>query len=256
MMLVRVILCLPFLLYACWSDIKTRKVTNRLWPPMISLGIVLLILDAVNSGIQSLIPAAVAIGVVFVFVYIIYYFGVFGGADAKALILIGLMVPLYPSITLFGYDLPFAGVPIHRLFALSVLGNGVFLSIIIPVVIFIYNLTELFKGKKMPERLFLLLVGYRREVKKLKDYKHLRLLESYEETGDGRVHKRYKLGGVKIDDEVIEELEKWLGSGKIGTEVWVTPGLPFMIPITLGFLSAVVWGDLIDSLVKLALGLI
>jgi preflagellin peptidase FlaK len=27
--------------------------------------------------------------------------------------------------------------------------------------------------------------------------------------------------------------------------VWITPGLPFMIPITAGFITAVVFGDLI-----------
>jgi preflagellin peptidase FlaK len=38
--------------------------------------------------------------------------------------------------------------------------------------------------------------------------------------------------------------------GIINDEVWVTPGLPFMIPITLGFFVTVVYGDMITELTK------
>jgi preflagellin peptidase FlaK len=38
--------------------------------------------------------------------------------------------------------------------------------------------------------------------------------------------------------------------GLIKDDVWVTPGLPFMIPITLGFFVAAFYGDLITELTK------
>jgi len=221
---------------------------------MFVLGVLFLTLDAITGGVQSLIPSLLSIVVVFLFIYIIYYFGVFGGADAKALIMIGLMVPLYPVITLSGYDLPLAGIPIHRIFALSVLGNCALLSVVIAVLwVLLINLVDLARDRKMPDRFFLLFVGYRKDIESLKGSRHLRLLERYEETEDGSVSKRYRLGGVKIDDDLIEEVEEHLASGEIDTKVWVTPGLPLMISITVGFVIAVVCGDLIDLLVRLSI---
>ena len=223
---------------------------------MIVLGISFLIIDVLKGGVQSLIPSLLSITVVFLFIYLIYYLGVFGGADAKAFIMIGLMVPMYPTITLSGYDLPLAGIPIHRIFALSVLGNCAFLSVIIAVLwVFLINIVDLARDRKMPDRLFLLFLGYRKDIESLKDSRHLRLLDRYEEMEDGSVRKRYRMGGVKIDDDLIRELEKYAASGKIEKKVWVTPGIPLMISITAGFVVAVIWGDLIDILVRLSIGI-
>jgi len=223
---------------------------------MIVLGISFLIIDVLKGGVQSLIPSLLSITVVFLFIYLIYYLGVFGGADAKAFIMIGLMVPIYPTITLSGYDLPLAGIPIHRIFALSVLGNCAFLSVIIAVLwVFLINIVDLARDRKMPDRLFLLFLGYRKDIESLKDSRHLRLLDRYEEMEDGSVRKRYRMGGVKIDDDLIRELEKYAASGKIEKKVWVTPGIPLMISITAGFVVAVIWGDLIDILVRLSIGI-
>ncbi|OFV67125.1 MAG: peptidase A24 [Candidatus Syntrophoarchaeum caldarius] len=223
---------------------------------MIVLGISFLIIDVLKGGVQSLIPSLLSITVVFLFIYLIYYLGVFGGADAKAFIMIGLMVPMYPTITLSGYDLPLAGIPIHRIFALSVLGNCAFLSVIIAVLwVLLINLVDLARDRKMPDRLFLLFLGYRKDIEGLRDSRHLRLLDRYEEMEDGSVRKRYRMGGVKIDDDLIGELEKYAASGKIEKKVWVTPGIPLMISITAGFVVAVIWGDLIDILVRLSIGI-
>jgi len=43
---------------------------------------------------------------------------------------------------------------------------------------------------------------------------------------------------------MIGKLEKWRKKGKIGEEVWVQALLPFMIAITLGFFTAVAFGNL------------
>ncbi|AKB76316.1 Signal peptidase, type IV - prepilin/preflagellin [Methanosarcina lacustris Z-7289] len=44
---------------------------------------------------------------------------------------------------------------------------------------------------------------------------------------------------------MISRLEAHEEQGRLGSTVWVTPGLPFMIPITASFVLAVILGDLI-----------
>jgi len=44
---------------------------------------------------------------------------------------------------------------------------------------------------------------------------------------------------------MLSRLEAHEEQGLLGSTVWVTPGLPFMIPITASFVLAVILGDLI-----------
>jgi preflagellin peptidase FlaK len=75
------------------------------------------------------------------------------------------------------------------------------------------------------------------------------LLHSYEsEEGagkEGTVKRKFVLGGAEIDDTIIERLKNYRTQGKINEDVWVTPGLPYMLFITAGFFIALFYGNLI-----------
>ena len=45
-------------------------------------------------------------------------------------------------------------------------------------------------------------------------------------------------------------LLKWKAEGKVGDKVWVTPKIPFLIPILLGFLVAIIYGDILTQVVS------
>ncbi len=64
------------------------------------------------------------------------------------------------------------------------------------------------------------------------------------EVVNGKVQSRFGLGGVEINEKTIMELENLSEGGLIKDEVRVTPGLQFMISITLGFFTAAFYGDL------------
>lgn len=57
--------------------------------------------------------------------------------------------------------------------------------------------------------------------------------------------KTFSRTGLNFDADQKPELEEYLKKGLIEKDIWVTPGLPFMLSITAGFITAVVFGDLI-----------
>ncbi len=78
-------------------------------------------------------------------------------------------------------------------------------------------------------------------------------MHDYDET-DNKVRRHWVFKGTEIDDYSVGELTKWRDAGKIGEKVWVTPKLPFLIPITLGFLAAVFYGDILMQVISTLMG--
>jgi len=253
--LLRVLVATLLLGYSCTTDWKIRRARNELWYIMGGLGLLFAAYEFWQNGfdINYLIWYAVGILFIYALVYMIFRVGGFGGADAKALIAIAFLfpAPMYPAISLGGYSFPFASGVMSPVFALAVLGNAVALNIVVPLGMFLYNLATTSPGELLsnPVGAF---TGYRARIGELKG-KHLRLMYHYDETGD-KVSKRWVFKGSEIDDESLEELSKWRDAGKIGDRVWVTPKLPFLIPITLGFLAGIFYGDILMLVVSTLMG--
>ena len=200
--------------------------------------------DILTKGTPYIIFLFLSAGLIFVLVYILFQIGTFGGADAKSLIAISIILPAYPVIQAFGNNFPL-NMPLIDLFAFGILGNAVLLTVVVPLGLAAYNIIKL--GLKIDNPLYIF-IGYKSSISNLAN-KHIKLIQSFEEE-NGQVKFRFKRGGVEINDEVISELKSLSDKGLINDEVWVTPGLPFMIPITLGFFVAVFYGDLITELTK------
>ncbi|MEA3282394.1 MAG: A24 family peptidase C-terminal domain-containing protein [Euryarchaeota archaeon] len=248
--LIKLFICLIFLLYSCRCDLKTRTVPNELWGVVFVAALPFVIADALAQGSRYLMFMAVSVVGTYVVVYILFWLGAFGGADAKALIALSFIFPAFPDITVFGYGLPLSGAPPPDIFAFSTLANAVLLNIFVPIGILAYNLYTLPVRETMKKPWYLV-VGYKCRISDLKG-RHIRLIEDFECEG-GVVKKRFTRGGVKIDDIVLKRLEQFASRGLIGKRVWVTPRLPFMIPITVGFVAAVVYGDLISNCMMMLL---
>ena len=239
--ILKVLSCMPFLLYACYSDIKTRRVVNEVWFVMFGVGYIFIVHDLVMYGFPYLIRNILSFMFIFAFVYILFQFGAFGGADAKVLMVISLIIPVYPVITLGQTLLPFSGVPPINIFAFSVFANSVILTIVVPIGLLVYNLLK--DPKTSLKKPLYMFIGYIMPINELQQG-HFRMIESYSRTNEG-VKFKFSRSGTDITSDVVSELQALYKSGKIEDGVWVTPGLPFMIPITAGFITAVVFGDLI-----------
>ncbi len=242
--ILKILFCTPFLIYSCYSDIKTRRVTNNLWLIMLAGSVFFVIYDISAYGFSYLQRLFFSAGIIFVFVYILFQLGTFGGADAKSLIVLSIIFPAYPAFQAFGYSFPL-NKPLIDLFAFGIFGNAVLLTIVVPLGLAVYNLSKM--GLHIDNPLYIF-VGYKSKISDLAN-KHIKLIQNFEVI-NGEVKFRFKRGGVEINERTINELKIFLQKGLIKDEVWVTPGLPFMIPITLGFFVSVLYGDMITELTR------
>ncbi|VVB85646.1 Preflagellin peptidase [uncultured archaeon] len=242
--ILKIILCTPFLVYSCYSDIKTRRVTNNVWLVMLTGGVFFVLYDIMTIGISYLPRLLISAGLIFAFVYLLFQIGTFGGADAKSLIVLSIILPAYPEFQALGHTFPL-NKPLIDLFAFGIFGNAVLLTIVVPIALAVYNISK--KGLHIDNPLYIF-IGYKSKISNLAN-RHIKMIQDFEEI-DGKVRFFFKRGGVEINEKKISELKNLRKMGLITDEVWVTPGLPFMIPITLGFFVAGFYGDLIFELTK------
>ncbi len=245
--LLKMIYCTPFLLYSCYTDLQTRRVSNQVWKVMLIGGGLFAAYDIINTGMPALLGLVLSVGIIFIFVYILFQFGAFGGADAKCLIVLAIIIPVYPLIELSGVEYPLTGIPLINLFTFTVFGNAILLTIVVPLALFFYNLIAL-KPREILKDPAYLFVGYKTDISKLQG-RHIKLIHE-RLLVDGVLQTRFKRGGVDIEEDIINELETFAHNDLMNRHVWVTPGMPFIIPITLGFYTAIFFGDLIFYLTR------
>lgn len=241
--ILKILFTILFLLYACYTDLKARRVSNKVWKYMLILGSVFVISELFTGGVPY-IKALIFSGVlVFVSAYILFQLGAFGGGDAKGLMVLSILFPLYPVFLFSGEFYPLLGLPPVGLFTFTVLGNALLVTSLVPLGMFCYNLLHF--SPEMLKNPFYMFIGYRVEVPSLKNREYLSLLEKFELDEKGVVIRKFARTRLDFDANRRPELEEYVKRGLIEKEVWVTPGLPFMLSITAGFITAVVFGDLI-----------
>ncbi|MCE8426617.1 MAG: prepilin peptidase [Candidatus Methanoperedens sp.] len=246
--ILKILFCIPFLFYSCYSDIRTRRVSNDLWLIMLFGSSFFVLYDISVYRTSYLLHLIFSAGFTFGFVYILFQLGTFGGADAKSLIVLSIILPAYPDINVLGSIFPL-NRPLIDLFAFGVLGNAVLLTITVPITLALYNLIKMHGSLEEPLFIF---IGYKTKISKLDSKKHIKLIQDIENNEKG-IRFIFKRGGRELDEGIIQELKGLAKKGLIGDYIWVTPGLPFMIPITLGFFVAVFYGDMITELTKFLL---
>ncbi len=233
--IIRILVCIPFLLYACYSDLNTRKVPNKTWHLMIFVGIMLAFLDILDQGVDLLVRLSILVIFLSIFAYLLFRIKLLGGADTKAIIAISIFIPNFPLT-------PLKGIPFLNLFVFSVFGNAVLLMLPLPLLLFLYNLTQL-SLDDLKKDFFYSFLGYKYNISEMRN-RHIKIIERYNGQDDGNIIKRFVLRGADVDDQTLRSMQQLAKDKKIPEKVWVTPDIPFMIPLTLGFIIALVYGDL------------
>jgi len=257
---------LCFLLYASWSDHKTREVSNRVWIIYAPVALSLSLADFLLFDPSRLPFFALSFGVTAGIAILLFYTGAFGGADSKALMCIALALP-FSTETLF-YPLIAGGLsPISQiLFPLTVFSNGVLFAAATGVYMVFYNVLwhrrtgkKTFEGtlasESIGKKLVAMITGHKVSIVKLKEKWHIYPMEDVEDENCANQPKR-KLVVVPKDegrDEIVARLSKAVSSGRIDSYVWATPGLPMLIFITAGLVVALLFGDIVWLLVSFML---
>jgi len=263
---VKVTLSLVFLLYASWSDYKTREVSNRVWVLFAPLALFLSITELLLYEPSKLPFLGLSFGITAVIAFVLFYSGGFGGADSKALMCIALALPFSPE-TLFAPVLATGVSPLsHDLFPFTVFSNAVLFAAATGIYMLLYNIIwhkktgkKTFEGtlatESMGKKIVTLITGYKVSLAKLKEKWHVYPMEDIEENGENPLKR--KLVVVPRDEgrsEVVARLSKAVDAGKIDAYVWATPGLPMLIFITIGLIIALLFGDIVWMLVSFVLG--
>jgi preflagellin peptidase FlaK len=227
----RLVLVAGMFIYTGYRDLKDREVEDRPWIVLAAAGLVLLAIDmAYSFSWDHLLLVLLSIGISAGIGWGLYYFQFYGGADAKALTTLAFLLPLYQAR--FSW---------HLFAPIVVLGNGLLLTMSLPLALLTYNLSRLLKGEEIFEgfeaepahrKLLACLLGYR--AKRSRPEQFLFALE--ERVGDA---KRFRFLVGRLDEEFVE-----------GEEIWVTPGIPLLIYIGAGFGAMLLVGDLFGLIIR------
>ena len=325
------LVAVPVFAWAAYRDIETRRVPNRTWLPLLVAGVVALAWDGwlvLDQGAFSqrlfAVRVVLSLGLVAPLGYVFWRLGGFGGADAKAVISLAVLFPVYPS-----FYLELGTLPLNRatlgVFSLTILSNTVIVGLAYPLLLALRNLPRgeitpaMFVGR--PVAVDAILAEYGRllegpdgfsrrglDVDALRMYLRWRgvtfeqiranpdryrhpLPAARNDPGDGSIaadERALTDGGVVAESEsadagdsdaeeeelrpAIRPLDTWGAErflsehsayGTTPTElreglevltesdrerVWLTPGIPFILPMFAGLLIALTYGDLLFAL--------
>ncbi|MFB6103669.1 MAG: prepilin peptidase [Halobacteriaceae archaeon] len=289
----------PVLGWAAWRDLRTRRVPNEVWYPLAVLGVALFgweVLAAESGSGRVVYAMALSVGIVVPLAYLFWRIGGFGGADAKAFMVLAVVFPTYPT-----YYLPSVALPLVRatvgVFSLTVLTNAVLMGVVYPVGLAVLNVARGHHSRWM-------FVGRPLDWSAVPTA-HGRLLSSPPDGTGGldldalRMYLRWRQttlaalradpdrrdpatipeergdptdGAVRPDGGDLEDpwgAEAFLAEAgpaygttadelrdglAVLTErdtVWISPGIPFVVPLLAGLVVALTYGDVLVALLTL-----
>jgi archaeal preflagellin peptidase FlaK len=261
----KIILSLTILLYASWSDHKTREVSNRVWAIYAPIALCLTLAELLLYDPAKLPFFGLSFGVTAVFALILFYSGGFGGADSKALMCIALALP-FSTGTLFTPLIPSGISPLSQnIFPLTIFSNSVLFAAASGLYMILRNLThrattgkKLFEGtltsESIGKKLLVMITGYKVPIAKLKEKWHVYPMEDLDPEENPLKRKLVVVPKDEGRDEIVERLSNAISTDKISDCVWATPGLPMLIFVTIGLIVALIFGDLVWILVSFLLG--
>ena len=305
--MVRITVAVVLLLYASYADIKTRRISDKVWIAMYAIAIFLNVFQVYYNG-GSYKVAGVAVGVSVIIIgglsYLLYRLYIFHGADYKALFGISLILPVVPNlgplplnnpswitdaVLLLRADSISAFLAeLNQYFAVELFGFTVFVNTaVFSSLFFLSNIIYNVRNDDFDIRHPLRSTCARKISKGEIPDTYAKIIESTEEDNpikrgfnfivNGLTglstgfyaeylewHRNQKLKDPDTDihsleeielENFIEDKEDWFSddvredkktaeSVLERNSVWVTPSIPFIVPITAGLITSVIFGNI------------
>ena len=103
LLVLKVVVSLWFLLVASSHDLKSRLVPNGVWKYFLPIAFLFGVVECVLFGFVAVSWFFVSVGLTCALAFGGFYFKLFGGADAKCLLCLGLCFPFFPFTYLPGF---------------------------------------------------------------------------------------------------------------------------------------------------------
>ncbi len=215
------------------QDYKTRMIDNRIWIAMISSGVLMTAYETFKY--ETYIFAAMAILPTLILSGILWFLGLYGGADIKALLSLSLLLPYPPFPT---------RNPVLVSFPLTVFINANILSLSLPIFNLIHNSSLIIKGKPIfhgfdepfHRKIIAVLIGRPVKPSKVGTIRFHAIMEK-------KLNGARKFVFLPKIESYIERKENFEND-----YVWVTPGIPFIVFLTFGLILSLLYGDLTIAL--------
>lgn len=240
----RIATCACMLAIASILDVKSREIPDKVWLIFGGFGALLTAVELLDTpaGNRAAFSIHYATGIALMsFIgYATYRTGLFGGADPKALLAIAVILPTYSA----GY------FTFHDFAAISILSNALIASTTAMLYNIIRNSVSVARGVPIFEgmsegrmkRALAFAVGF-------PSSSPGRYVFEMEAT-DGSGNRRFRFNPASYDDFFAPTGQRENTKGRRRT--WVTPALPFIVYIGIGFAINLVIGDLFALVLKLA----
>lgn len=302
---IRVAVILLILLYASYTDIKRRRVDNRVWIPPMIIAAGLIGYEAYTVGaLETFAVTLLSVSVIGGLAYVLFYFRVIYGADYKAFVVIALLLPTHPEFMNFPiYDMSVESTSsdlvdvdnlgelffaANRHIALHTFGFTVLInSALCSVVYFFMNAYHNIRvGQFDIKRPLRSTCAKQIPAEEITDH-HAQVIRETESNNPIRRgieflsnglkgvsadfyrdylewhrNRRFKSEEAELSDideievgEFAEESEEWVIDDPKEDkelaeiilnkdEIWITPGIPFIVPMTLGVIFSIFLGNL------------
>lgn len=305
------LLVIPVFAWIAWEDYKTRRIPSRIWTPLLIFGVLLVLWDGYTAYTgpsvtfyRYVLIVTISIGFLVPLAYAFYWFGGFGGADAKAFIVIAVLFPTFPTYSIASHTLPLTR-PDFPIFSLTIVLNAVLVGALYPIALLIRNAItgrfswlmlvglpvhwttiETTHGKLLESQAGIDLSGL--DLDALRMYLRWRGTtlseirehpDTYRDPATIPTTTNPPTDGAITDSSIRpdggnyedpwgaeqfltdinhsaygtspDQLRTGLDIVTTHTTIWISPGIPFILPIFIGLLIAFTYGDIFFTLLTI-----
>lgn len=247
------------LVYASVLDLRSRRVPVRTWYPMLVVGAPFTLWFYASRFAESPSVAVALLVLSVVFGSAMYLFGRFnlvGGADARAIAYTTLLLPTFPFTPLLGDALP-GFFPFPLLFHACIVA-----LFVVPAALLARNWRRGVRGPFGAR-----LQGYPVTADEITDGAAYGFVMEDLSDEDGVLRRRFFSTGETLSailrgrrlytrDLRVEpgEFAAEIALIRRASPVWIAAGIPFIVPLTVGFFVTLIVGDTLFFLISFLLG--